>query len=96
MARLINRGAALAAFGALVAGGVLGFGYVIRNIFESPTPGFRLTNGPGDSGIMGPGRRIQGLIAGAPFRWQVSVSCAARKAAMSLRAMPHTQPPDAG
>ena len=40
MARLMNRRAAL---GALAAGGV---GYVIRHIFESPTPGFRLTNGP--------------------------------------------------
>ena len=53
MARLMNRRAALAALGALAAGGVLGVGYVIRNIFESPTPGFRLTNGPGDGGMMG-------------------------------------------
>ena len=55
MARFMNRRAALAALGALAAGGVLGVGYIIRNIFESPTPGFRLTNGPGDGGMMGVG-----------------------------------------
>ena len=53
MARFMNRRAALAALGALAAGGVLGVGYVIRNIFELPTPGFRLTNGPGDGGMVG-------------------------------------------
>jgi len=51
MAPLMNRRAALAALGALVASSVLGFAYVIRNIFESPTPDFRFTNGPG--GMMG-------------------------------------------
>ena len=34
MARLMNRRAALAALGALAAGGVLGVGCVIRNIVE--------------------------------------------------------------
>ncbi len=52
MTHLMNRRAALAALGALAAGSVLGVGYVIRNIVASPTPGFRLTNGPGD-GMMG-------------------------------------------
>lgn len=47
MARLMSRRAALAAMGALAAGSVLGVGYVIRNIFESPTPGVHLANGPG-------------------------------------------------
>ena len=53
MTQLMNRRAALAAFAALAAGSVLGVGYVIRNIFESPSPRFRLTNGPGDGGMMG-------------------------------------------
>jgi CubicO group peptidase (beta-lactamase class C family) len=52
MAQLMNRRAALAALGALAVGSVLGVGYVIRNIVESPTPGFRRTNGPG-GGMMG-------------------------------------------
>src|SRR6478609_10650729 len=51
MAPLMNRRAALAALGALVASSVLGFAYVIRNIFESPTPDFPFPNGPG--GMMG-------------------------------------------
>lgn len=55
MARLMNRRAALAALGALAAGGVLGVGYALRNIFESPTPAFRRTNGPGGGGMMGGG-----------------------------------------
>lgn len=55
MAKSMNRRTALAALGALAAGSVLGVGYVIRNMFESPTPGFRLTNGPGDGGMMGVG-----------------------------------------
>ena len=55
MARLMNRRAALAAFGVLAAGSVLGVGYGLRGIFESRTPGFRLTNGPGDGGMMGVG-----------------------------------------
>ena len=61
MARLMTRRAALAAFGALAAGSVLGVGYVIRSIFESPTPGFRLTNGPGDGGMMGVGPVDMGI-----------------------------------
>lgn len=52
MARSMNRRAALAALGALAAGSVLGVGYVLRSIVEPPTPGPRLTNGPGD-GMMG-------------------------------------------
>ncbi|NVN52922.1 hypothetical protein [Mycolicibacterium hippocampi] len=55
MARLMNRRAALAAFGVLAAGSVLGVGYGLRGIFESRTPGFRLTNGPGDGGMIGVG-----------------------------------------
>lgn len=55
MARLMKRRAALAALGALAAGSVLGVGYVIRSMVESPTPGLRLTNGPGDGGMMGIG-----------------------------------------
>ena len=55
MPRLMTRRAALAALGALAAGSVLGVGYVIRSIFESPTEGFRLTNEPGDGGMMGVG-----------------------------------------
>jgi hypothetical protein len=46
MARLITRRAALAALGALAAGSVLGVGYAIRSILESPTPGLRLASGP--------------------------------------------------
>ena len=61
MARLMTRRAALAAFGALAAGSVLGVGYVIRSIFESPTPGFRLTNGPGDGAMMGVGPVDMGI-----------------------------------
>ena len=49
MARLTRR-AALAALG---AGGVLGLGYVLRSIFEFPTPAIRLTDGGG--GMMGVG-----------------------------------------
>jgi hypothetical protein len=52
MAQLMNRRAALAAFAALAAGSVLGVGYVIRNIFESASPRFRLTNGPGDGSVV--------------------------------------------
>lgn len=55
MARLMNRRAALTALGVLSAGSVLGVGYVIRSMFESPTPGLRLTNQPGDGGMMGVG-----------------------------------------
>ena len=58
---LMTRRAALAAFGALAAGSVLGVGYVIRSIFESPTPGFRLTNGPGDGAMMGVGPVDMGI-----------------------------------
>ena len=54
MAQLMNRRAALAALGTLVASSLVGAAYVIRNIFESPKPGVRLTNGPGDGGMMGP------------------------------------------
>jgi hypothetical protein len=39
MARFMNRRAALAALGALAAGGVVGIGYVIRNIFEPASRG---------------------------------------------------------
>jgi len=55
MARLMNRRAAVAALGALAAGSVLGVGYVIRSMFDPPTPGLRLTNGPGGGGMMGVG-----------------------------------------
>lgn len=55
MARLMTRRGALAALGVLATGSVFGVGYVIRSIFESPTQGFRLTNGPGDGGMMGVG-----------------------------------------
>jgi hypothetical protein len=53
MAQSMNRRAALAAIAALAAGGVLGVGYVIRNMFEPRGPDFRLANGPGDGGMMG-------------------------------------------
>lgn len=55
MARLMTRRAAVAALGAMAAGSVIGVGYVIRSIFESPTQDFQLTNGPGDGGMMGVG-----------------------------------------
>lgn len=55
MAQSMNRRTALAALGALAAGSVLGVGYALRNIFESPTPGLRLTHGPGGGGMMGVG-----------------------------------------
>ncbi len=55
MARLITRRAALAALGALAAGSVLGVGYAIRSMLDSPSPGVRLANGPGDGGMMGVG-----------------------------------------
>lgn len=55
MARVISRRALLAALGALAAGSVLGVGYAIRGIFESPSPGVRFANGPGDGGMMGVG-----------------------------------------
>jgi hypothetical protein len=51
MARLTRR-AALAAFGALGAGTVLGIGYVLRSIVDAPAPGIRLTDG---GGVMGAG-----------------------------------------
>jgi hypothetical protein len=44
MARLTRR-AALTALGAIGAGSVLGLGYALRGIFESPTTGIRLTTG---------------------------------------------------
>ena len=53
MAQLMNRRMALAALGAATAGSLLGLGYVVRSIFE--LPGVRLTNGPGDGGMMGVG-----------------------------------------
>lgn len=53
MAQSMNRRTALAALGALAAGSVLGVGYVIRNMFEPRTPDLRLTNGPGDGGMLG-------------------------------------------
>lgn len=52
MPRLMTRRAALATFGALAAGSVLGVGYVLREIAESRAPRFRLTQGPG-GGMMG-------------------------------------------
>ncbi|MGO9102882.1 MAG: hypothetical protein ACLP9Y_26910, partial [Mycobacterium sp.] len=52
MARLTRRGA-LAALGALGAGSVLGLGYVLRGILESPTTGIRLTNVDGCMGGVG-------------------------------------------
>src|SRR6516165_8189068 len=54
MARLTRR-AALAAVGAIGASGVVGLGYVLRGIFESPTtgPGIRLTQGDGCMGGVG-------------------------------------------
>lgn len=55
MVHLMNRRAALAAVGALAAGSVLGIGYVIRNLLDSPTPGLRLTNEPSGGGMMGAG-----------------------------------------
>lgn len=48
---LVNRRAALAVFGALAAGSVVGAGYVIRGMAGSPETRVRLVNGPGDGGM---------------------------------------------
>ncbi len=53
MAISLTRRAALTAFGALGVGSALGLGYVLRGIFESPTPGIRLTQGDGCMGGVG-------------------------------------------
>jgi hypothetical protein len=50
-----TRRAALTALGVLGAGSVLGIGYVVRGIFESPTRGTSLADGGGDGGMMGGG-----------------------------------------
>ena len=55
MARLMTRRAALTALGTLVAGSVLGLGYVCRSIFDSRAPGLRFANGPDSGGMMGVG-----------------------------------------
>ena len=52
MARITRR-TALAAIGAVGVGSVVGLGYVVRSIFGLPN--VRLTNGPGDGGMMGVG-----------------------------------------
>ena len=52
MARITRR-TALAAIGAVGVGSVVGLGYVVRSIFDLPN--VRLTNGPGDGGMMGVG-----------------------------------------
>jgi len=52
MARITRR-TALAAIGALGVGSVVGLGYALRGILD--LPGVRLTNGPGDAGMMGVG-----------------------------------------
>jgi hypothetical protein len=47
MARLVNRRTALATFGALAAGSVLGIGFLIRSVTPPRAPDLRLTQGPG-------------------------------------------------
>ena len=49
---MMTRRAALTALGAVAAGGVLGVGFALRNIFDGPAARVRLTQGPG-GGMMG-------------------------------------------
>jgi hypothetical protein len=49
---MLTRRAALAALGALGLGSVMGVGYIVRRLAESPSD-FRMMNGPGDGGMMG-------------------------------------------
>ncbi len=50
MAESMSRRAALGVLGALTAGSVVGIGYVIRSLLQSPEP-VRLTGGPGMMGV---------------------------------------------
>jgi hypothetical protein len=49
----VNRRAILTALGVVGASGIIGAGYVLRSIFEPPTPGVRLTQGDGCMGGVG-------------------------------------------